>query len=84
MRQSSARHCFGRWRRGLVGLTAAITLGGLIAPASADQTYYVPVTKRWTVNGHGYGHGHGMSQYGAQGAALRGRHYSEIVKFYYP
>lgn len=52
--------------------------------AAADRTYYVPVTKAWTVNGHGYGHGRGMSQYGAQGAALQGLTYSQILSFYYP
>ena len=75
-------------RRGAAA-TAAVLLAapvGLVAtsPAHADQTYYVPVTKSWTVNGHGYGHGRGMSQYGAYGAAQRGLSYAEIVKFYYP
>lgn len=74
----------GSCHLGLVALTAALTLGGFSAAAHADQTYYVPVSKKWTVNGHGYGHGHGMSQYGAQGAALSGLPYHKIVKFYYP
>ena len=52
--------------------------------AKRGQTYYVPVTKALTVVGHGYGHGHGMSQYGAQGAALEGKRYREILAFYYP
>lgn len=65
------------------------TLGGVLAesPASAvstDQSYWVPVGKKIVVKGHGYGHGHGMSQYGAQGAALDGLAYKEIVDFYYP
>ncbi len=54
------------------------------SPAAADQTYYVPVSDRWTITGHGYGHGHGLSQYGAQGAALKGLRYRQIVDFYYP
>jgi SpoIID/LytB domain protein len=60
-----------------------VTLAGPSSPADA-QTYYVPITKAWTVKGHGYGHGHGMSQYGAQGAALQGVKYRDIVDFYYP
>lgn len=36
------------------------------------------------IRGHGYGHGHGMSQYGAQGAALQGKSYRQIVDFYFP
>jgi SpoIID/LytB domain protein len=36
------------------------------------------------LHGRGYGHGHGMSQYGAQGAALQGKGYRQILAFYYP
>ncbi len=36
------------------------------------------------LRGHGYGHGHGMSQYGAQGAAIKGKSYRQILSFYYP
>lgn len=35
------------------------------------------------VNTKGYGHGVGMSQYGAQGMALEGYTYEEILKYYY-
>ncbi len=78
-------------RRGRIGWAAAAA--ALVAPlavtlagpaAHADQTYYVPISKSWTITGHGYGHGHGLSQYGAQGAALQGRSYSQIIDFYYP
>ncbi|MDQ0218488.1 stage II sporulation protein D [Peribacillus cavernae] len=31
----------------------------------------------------GYGHGVGMSQYGANGMALEGKNYEDIVKYYY-
>ena len=31
----------------------------------------------------GYGHGVGMSQYGAQGMALKGYNYEDILKYYY-
>ena len=69
-------------------VAATVAVAGLGAsPAGAvstDQSYWVPVDKRVEVRGHGYGHGHGMSQYGAQGAALKGKSYQEIVEFYYP
>jgi stage II sporulation protein D len=77
-----------RARLGLAALASAvvaplaITIVG--SPAQADQRYYVPISKTWTVQGHGFGHGHGMSQYGAQGAALQGLHYTKIINFYYP
>ena len=64
-----------------------VVAGAISGPADAvstDQSYWAPVDKRVVVRGHGYGHGHGMSQYGAQGAALEGKSYKEIVDFYYP
>jgi SpoIID/LytB domain protein len=68
------------------GLAAAPAAPGsaTAAVASRGQTYYVPVTRELTVVGRGYGHGHGMSQHGAQGAALAGRNYRQILGFYYP
>jgi stage II sporulation protein D len=51
---------------------------------AVNQSYPVPGSGRYTVRGHGYGHGHGMSQWGAQGAALAGRSYRQILDFYYP
>lgn len=80
----------GASRRAAVAVTlATVVAGGLgagvpAAAVSTDQSYWVPVDKTITVHGHGYGHGHGMSQYGAQGAALQGLGYKEIVGFYYP
>ena len=68
-------------------VTSAVVVGLTGAPASAvatDQSYWIPVSKHVVVRGHGYGHGHGMSQYGAQGAALQGKTYRQIVDFYYP
>ncbi|HET7533939.1 MAG TPA: SpoIID/LytB domain-containing protein [Nocardioidaceae bacterium] len=73
-------------------LATAMALGSLggdlrnqrAEAASTDQSYWVPVSKKIVVNGHGYGHGHGMSQHGAQGAALKGLSYKEIGEFYYP
>jgi len=37
-----------------------------------------------TMKGHGYGHGIGMSQYGAQGGALKGKSHQQILAHYYP
>ncbi len=70
-------------------IAVAVSLSGMAAASAhskthPDQTYYVPVSKSWLVKGHGYGHGHGMSQYGAEGAALKGVGYRRIVDFYYP
>jgi stage II sporulation protein D len=36
-----------------------------------------------TITTHGYGHGVGMCQYGANGMALRGQDYHQILKKYY-
>nr|MBA2560771.1 SpoIID/LytB domain-containing protein [Propionibacteriales bacterium] len=70
---------------GGVAVTLGMSASVLATPAThADQTYYVPVSKSWVVTGRGYGHGHGMSQYGAQGAAIKGRGYRQIIRFYYP
>src|SRR5690242_6637985 len=75
-------------RRALVPL-AALSAGTVlsVAPAQAvstQQSYWVPVNKHIVVVGHGFGHGHGMSQYGAEGAALAGLSYDQIIDFYYP
>lgn len=69
----------------VVAATAVVGgVGGSANAVAVDQSYWVPVDKRIVVHGHGYGHGHGMSQYGAQGAAMQGKSYSEIINFYYP
>lgn len=66
-------------------LTAVALTCLVAAPAAAAPP------EVWTVrdgsvaiNGGGYGHGKGMSQYGAQGAALQGKSYRDILSFYYP
>lgn len=72
---------------GLVGGAVALPQVLAVGPAAGagvDQTYPVPRSGAYTVSGHGYGHGHGMSQWGAQGAALAGLGYRDIVGFYYP
>lgn len=68
-------------------VAAGLVAGAATSPAlamSTDQSYWVPVDKQVVVRGHGYGHGHGMSQYGAEGAALQGMAYQDILGFYYP
>ncbi len=74
---------------GLALATAAVSLSVLsssesAASVSVNQVYGVPSSGSFTVRGHGYGHGNGMSQHGAQGAALRGLSYGQILDFYYP
>lgn len=72
---------------------AAVTSNG-----RGDYTAYTPFTTKTqstgnsadlssgsvTMKGHGYGHGIGMSQYGAQGGALDGKSYQQILSHYYP
>lgn len=49
-------------------------------PASAIEPLAIP---DFTIRGGGYGHGIGLSQYGAQGFALKGWAYDDIVTHYY-
>lgn len=65
----------GRW----LGLGLVISL--LIVPgtAAADP----PDEPTFTFAGGGYGHGTGMSQYGAQGQALEGRNWQQILSTYF-
>ena len=66
---------------------AATTLAVLpvqAAPPTRDRAEPAPVPRAVVFAGHGYGHGHGMSQYGAQGAGLKGVEYRTILRFYYP
>jgi stage II sporulation protein D len=56
----------------------AVLLGVLAFSSSAlASTLFV-------VDGRGWGHGVGMSQWGAQGRALRGVNHGAILGFYYP
>lgn len=75
-------------RRAVAGLTAVVLaatgLALTAAPASAAESYSVPSSGTWTVDGRGYGHGRGLSQWGAQGAAAQGVGYRDILAFYYP
>lgn len=64
-------------------LLVSTTVLGTTAPAQADEPR-VSVYGTTTFTGHGFGHGRGMSQYGAQGRALKGWHAASILGFYYP
>jgi stage II sporulation protein D len=59
-----------------VAVLLAVLLGAFAGPARADQAF--------TFAGHGYGHGVGMPQYGAEGYALAGGTYQQILALYYP
>lgn len=65
-------------------VSAALLLPAAPSGAAFVTEQPVPVAGGVTVTGHGFGHGRGMSQYGAQGAALRGVTWSQIIGFYYP
>ncbi len=67
-----------------LGLAASLTSAGSTASATEDAASARAAAVKVTVHGRGYGHGHGMSQYGAQGAALKGKTYRQILSFYYP
>ena len=56
----------------------------MVPVAHADEVYSRPFDGVFRLNGHGFGHGRGMSQWGAQGAALTGISYDNILAFYYP
>lgn len=58
----------------LAGVAAFVLLGALTASAADDE---------WEIRGGGWGHGVGMSQFGAQGQALDGRSYQQILQYYY-
>jgi stage II sporulation protein D len=71
---------------GLAGLLA-LSVSAAGHPAVAASTHRglpVPDHAVITIDGRGYGHGHGLSQYGAEGAARKGRSAGQIVHFYYP
>jgi stage II sporulation protein D len=43
-----------------------------------------PVYDGYEISGEGYGHGVGMCQVGARAMAEEGKHYQQILQFYYP
>ncbi len=80
-----------RRRRGPKLLSTGVLSAGLllsatllpVLPAAADSAV-APSSGTVTVRGSGFGHGWGMSQYGAYGAAVRGKNWQQILSFYYP
>ncbi|WP_183407844.1 SpoIID/LytB domain-containing protein [Nocardioides marmoriginsengisoli] len=78
-----------RTRIVLVLTAFAVTFAGL--PAADARGRGVPASDppvnpsaSLLVTGEGYGHGRGMSQWGAVNAAIQGKDYKTILKFYYP
>ena len=63
---------------------ATLVTAGLPAPQAGAEVYLRPADGVYDITGGGFGHGIGMSQYGAQGAALKGLTYNQILSFYYP
>ena len=57
-----------------------VALGLATGPADPAA---VAAPRTFTIVGGGYGHGVGMSQYGANGMALRGAGAGRIISFYY-
>jgi stage II sporulation protein D len=60
-----------------VRLLAAAFVALALSAAPAGAAVFV-------IDGHGYGHGIGMSQWGAEGYALHGWGYRQILAHYYP
>jgi SpoIID/LytB domain protein len=73
-----------RWSRRVRTLATvgvlAVALGLAAGPAEPAA---VAAPSAFTIHGAGYGHGVGLSQYGAQGMAVRGYAASRILSFYY-
>lgn len=71
--------------RGWTGAAlAALLLVALPAAESRADTLSVPLTGSVEISGRGFGHGMGLSQWGAQGAALQGLTWQQIIAFYFP
>jgi SpoIID/LytB domain protein len=60
------------------------TAAGLPAPQPGAEVFLRPGNGSFDLVGGGFGHGVGMSQYGAQGAAVKGLTHAQILAFYYP
>ena len=63
---------------------AALGVPLVATAASAAEVYTMPSSGSWPIDGAGFGHGIGMSLWGAQGAAVQGLSYDQILGFYYP
>lgn len=68
----------------LVAADAAVVPAGTSVETMQAETMQLAAAGTFTVLWRGNGHGIGMSQYGAQGAALRGLTARQILGFYYP
>lgn len=66
---------------GAVAMFGAACIPETPAPPPPEPT---PEVTSFVFSGGGFGHGIGMSQYGAQGRALAGHSYSQILTNYYP
>lgn len=66
-------------RRTIMIVIAALIGATLTAPVSPAAA-----AAQLVLDGRGYGHGIGMSQYGAQGRAVAGHSYAQILAAYYP
>jgi SpoIID/LytB domain protein len=68
-------------------LAASVTFAAAPHAARSSGPPYVAPARSgalFLISGHGYGHGVGMGQWGAQGYALQGYSYDEILAAYYP
>ncbi|HZT85266.1 MAG TPA: SpoIID/LytB domain-containing protein [Gaiellaceae bacterium] len=68
-------------------LAVAVTFASAPHAARSSGPKYVSPAGSgalFLVRGHGYGHGVGMGQWGAQGYALQGYTYEQILAAYYP
>ncbi|MCS6923336.1 MAG: SpoIID/LytB domain-containing protein [Fimbriimonadales bacterium] len=75
----------------LRGDRAALTLSGAafrnalgVARVRSLRFNIQPNAQGWKLTGQGTGHGAGMCQWGAQGRALAGQSYKQILEAYYP
>jgi stage II sporulation protein D len=71
----------------LSALVAAVSLAsGPHAASSSGRQYVAPAGSGalFLLSGHGWGHGVGMGQWGAEGYALQGYSYDQILAAYYP
>lgn len=79
-----------QYRSFLVALAVlAAALAGAVGPSAASAPpirYEAPRGSGalFLVKGHGWGHGVGMGQWGAEGYALQGYAYGQILAAYYP
>lgn len=75
-----------RWAVSSTAGVVALAVSSVLAVGGASQAEALSVspTGKLIVTMRGNGHGHGLSQYGAQGAAVAGLTYKQILAFYYP